>query len=76
MRRLVLWSCGFLLGGAIGAGLALLFAPQSGTALREKLRARWAQVLEEGRQAAAQRRAELERELAFLTRRAPPGPHG
>lgn len=28
----------FLLGGVVGAGLALLFAPQSGTATRQKIR--------------------------------------
>ncbi len=72
MRRAVLWLYGFLVGGLTGAGLMLLFTPQSGAALRGKIRARWQQILEEGRQAAAQRRAELERELAILTRRIPP----
>lgn len=72
MRRAVLWLYGFLAGGLTGAGLALLFTPQSGATLREKIQARWQQILEEGRQAAAQRRAELERELAVLTRRIPP----
>lgn len=28
----------FLLGGAVGAGLAILFAPQSGQATRQKIR--------------------------------------
>ncbi len=74
MRRAIFWIYGFLVGGLTGAGLILLFTPQSGADLREKIRARWQQILEEGRQAAAQRRAELERELAILTRRAPPGP--
>ncbi len=72
MRRAILWLYGFLMGGLTGAGLALLFTPQSGAALRERIQARWQQILEEGRQAAAQRRAELERELAILTRRIPP----
>jgi hypothetical protein len=74
MRRGLLWIYGFLVGGLIGAGLALLWAPCSGPELRERIRSRWQQVVEEGRQAAAQRRAELERELAVLIRRAPPEP--
>jgi len=74
MRRVIFWLYGFLVGGLIGAGLILLFTPQSGADLREKIRTRWHQILEEGRQAAAQHRAELERELAMLIRRTPPGP--
>ncbi|MCS6963627.1 YtxH domain-containing protein [Thermoflexus sp.] len=74
MRRAIFWIYGFLIGGLTGAGLILLFTPQSGAELRETIRARWQQILEEGRQAAAQHRAELERELAMLTRRTPPGP--
>ncbi|MCS7251702.1 MAG: YtxH domain-containing protein [Anaerolineae bacterium] len=74
MRRAIFWIYGFLVGGLIGAGLILLLTPQSGAELRETIRARWRQILEEGRQAAAQHRAELERELAMLTRRTPPGP--
>lgn len=74
MRRAIFWFYGFLMGGLIGAGLVLLFTPQSGPALRERIRAQWQQVLEEARQAAAQHRAELERELAVLTRRIAPGP--
>lgn len=71
MRRAIFWIYGFLVGGLTGAGLILLFTPQSGEDLRKKLQARWQQILEEGRQAAAQHRAELERELAMLTRRTP-----
>ncbi|GBD08270.1 hypothetical protein HRbin22_00503 [Candidatus Thermoflexus japonica] len=74
MRRAILWMYGFLMGGLTGAGLMLLFTPQSGADLRRKIQARWQQILEEGRQAAAQHRAELERELAMLTRRTPPAP--
>jgi len=74
MRRAIFWIYGFLMGGLIGAGLVLLFTPQSGEDLRKKIQARWQQILEEGRQAAAQHRAELERELAMLTRRTPPAP--
>ncbi|MBO9362758.1 MAG: YtxH domain-containing protein [Thermoflexus sp.] len=72
MRHGLVWIYGFLMGGLIGAGLALLWTPCSGLELRERIRSRWLQVVEEGRQAAVQRRTELERELAVLIRRAPP----
>lgn len=74
MRRAIFWLYGFLVGGIIGGGLILLFTPQSGADLRERIRTRWQQILEEGRQAAAQHRTELERELAMLIRRTPSGP--
>lgn len=54
---------GFLLGAAIGAGLVLLFTPRSGPDLREGIRERLDVVLEEGRQAANERRRELLAEL-------------
>ncbi|MFN3928244.1 MAG: YtxH domain-containing protein [Thermoflexus sp.] len=72
MRRAIFWIYGFLVGGLTGAGLILLFTPQSGAELREKIQTKWQQILEESRQAAAQHRAELERELAMLIRRTPP----
>jgi len=76
MGRAIRWLYGFLIGGLTGAGLALLFTPQSGAELRQRIRARWRQIVEEGREAAAQRRAELERELAALIRPSPPGTSG
>lgn len=36
-ERRISWLSLFVLGGLIGAGLALLFAPRSGKATREKL---------------------------------------
>jgi gas vesicle protein len=55
---------GFLLGAAIGGVVGLLFAPQSGSDLQQKLRERAQMVIEEGRRAAADRRAELEAQFA------------
>ena len=55
---------GFLLGAAIGGVVGLLFAPQSGSNLQQKLRERAQMVIEEGRRAAADRRAELEAQFA------------
>lgn len=54
---------GFMVGAAIGAGLVLLFAPQSGPDTRQMIQGRARSVLEEGRQAAEARRRELLAEL-------------
>jgi gas vesicle protein len=48
------------MGGVAG----LLLAPQSGDELQVKLRQRYDEVMEEGRRAAAERRAELEAQFA------------
>jgi gas vesicle protein len=55
---------GFLLGAAIGGVVGLLLAPQSGSELQQQLRERADLVIEEGRRAAADRRAELEAQFA------------
>jgi len=55
---------GLVLGAAIGGVIGLLFAPQSGSDLQQKLRERANLVIEEGRRAAADRRAELEAQFA------------
>ncbi|HHS50294.1 MAG TPA: YtxH domain-containing protein [candidate division Zixibacteria bacterium] len=41
---------GFLLGGIIGAGVALLFAPASGVETREQIQKQVNRVLEEGKE--------------------------
>ena len=55
---------GLVLGAAIGGVIGLLLAPQSGSDLQQKLRERANLVIEEGRRAAADRRAELEAQFA------------
>ena len=55
---------GLVLGAAIGGVVGLLYAPQSGRDLQGKLRERAIMVIEEGRRAAADRRAELEAQFA------------
>ena len=50
---------GFLMGAVVGGILALLFAPGSGEATRQKLQDCLEQILTEGRQAAETRRLEL-----------------
>jgi gas vesicle protein len=55
---------GVLLGAAIGGVVGLLFAPQSGSDLQQKILERAKIVIAEGRRAAADRRAELEAQFA------------
>ena len=67
MRRALAFVGGVLSGGAIGTAVALLFSPKSGDAMRQGLRGRYEGVLQAGREAAAQRRVELEAQLAAMT---------
>ncbi len=57
---------GFLIGMVIGAVAVLLTTPQSGENLQSGVRGRVDELLAEGRDAAATRRAELEARLAEL----------
>jgi gas vesicle protein len=70
MRRLLAFIGGALTGGTIGAAVALIFTPASGSTMRDGLRARYQRAAEAGQAAAAQKRAELETQLAEMT-----GPH-
>lgn len=55
---------GFLIGTIIGAAVALFMAPQSGKQTQDAIKGRVDTVLDEGKRAAAERRAELEAQLA------------
>jgi gas vesicle protein len=55
-----------LLGAALAAGLVLLFAPQSGAEVRQKIKDRVDDILAEGRQAAEERRLELTAQFESL----------
>jgi gas vesicle protein len=55
---------GFLFGAASGAMAALMTAPQSGEATQTAIRQRAKLVMDEGKRAAAERRAELEAQFA------------
>jgi len=67
MRRALAFVGGVLSGGAIGTAVALLFSPSSGDAMRDGLHERYQRALQAGHEAAAQRRAELEAQLAAMT---------
>ncbi|RCK72488.1 MAG: hypothetical protein ANABAC_1836 [Anaerolineae bacterium] len=66
MRKFFNFFIGALLGGFLGATVALLLAPSSGEEIRMEMRERVRRLQDELRQAASQRRAELEEQLAAL----------
>ena len=65
---------GFMLGAAVGAVVVMCFTPVTGKTVQERLRERYEEIMEEGRRAAAERRAELESQFAEYKR--PPRPVG
>ena len=64
--RVMNFIAGFLGGVVLGAIMVLLTTPQSGSELQTAVRNRFDNMVEEGRRAAAERRAELEDNLANL----------
>jgi len=68
MRQIIGFLAGAMCGAVVGAVAALLLAPASGIELRQQVRTRVDELLAEGRQAAEDRRAELEGQLAALKR--------
>jgi gas vesicle protein len=68
MRQIIGFLAGAMCGAVVGAVAALLLAPASGIELRQQARTRVDELLAEGRQAAEDRRTELESQLAALKR--------
>jgi gas vesicle protein len=66
MSRFINFTIGAVLGGLVGSALALLITPASGESLRNQMRETVVNVQSEMRQAALNRRAELEKQLAAL----------
>jgi gas vesicle protein len=66
MRRFFSFLTGVLVGGLVGATVAILLAPVPGKDLQVQLRERAIKLQEEVKAAAATRRAELEQQLATL----------
>lgn len=72
MGRFVSFLSGFILGGLIGVGVALVLTPASGEEFRGQIQARAKQIQLEVQQAAAEKRAELEQQIAaYRTPRKP-----
>jgi gas vesicle protein len=66
MRRALSFFIGVTVGGLVGATLALLFAPVSGSDLRAQIRDRAENLTAEVRQAANTKRIELQGRLETL----------
>lgn len=66
MKRFLSLFAGFLTGILVGAAVAILLAPTSGEQLQSQIRDRATNIREEVAKAAAERRAELEEQLAAL----------
>lgn len=66
MNRATNFIVGAMIGGLVGAVLALLFAPKAGAELRQDIVDYADQVQTEIRQAAVSKRQELEAQLASL----------
>lgn len=66
MKKIFNFLLGLAIGGVVGGALAILFAPSSGKQLRRQIADYTIKVSEEVKQAAQQRRTELEQELSRL----------
>lgn len=66
MKGVISFLSGAIMGGLVGATLALLFAPASGEQLRLQMQERADRIQQEVKQAAETRRIELEQQLAEL----------
>lgn len=66
MKRIASFFVGAMMGVLVGGTLALLLAPSSGNELRNQMQDRVERLREEIRRAAADRRDELEAQLAAL----------
>ena len=71
MRKFSSFLAGVLVGTVAGAAAAILFAPYSGSELQNQIRGRVQALIEEGKRAAADRRAELEAQLEAFKRGKP-----
>jgi gas vesicle protein len=66
MASFVRFFIGFLSGGVIAFGLMILFTPLSGEELRQQIMQRSSSFQEEVKNAASQRKAELQAKLEAL----------
>ncbi len=68
MQKALDLASGFVLGAVLGGTIGLLLAPRSGRQTQTVIKDHINLVLEEGRRAAADRRAELEAQFAEARR--------
>lgn len=68
MRKYVSLMAGAFLGAIVGSTLVLLLTPESGKDLRSQIVLTWGRARDEVRQAALDKRKELEAQLTTLRR--------
>lgn len=66
MKKFFSFMMGVIMGGLVGATVALLLAPFSGETLRSQIRERVSTLQSELTEVAATRRTELEKQLARM----------
>ena len=66
MQSFARFLSGFILGGLVGAAVAILLAPYSGEQLRGQIQGEAQRIQIEVKQAATDRRADLEKQLTAL----------
>jgi hypothetical protein len=66
MRQVFRFLTGIMLGALVGSTVALLYAPESGATLRNELRARGENLIDDVREAAQTRRIEMTNRLESL----------
>jgi gas vesicle protein len=66
MRKILGFLTGMIMGGLVGATVAILLAPSSGEEMRGQLQERSIRLRDDIKTVAEERRAELERELESL----------
>ena len=71
MDRSLRFLGGVVVGAVVAAGVVVLLAPQSGTDLRDGIKARIENIVEQGRQAAVDKRLELTAQLEEAKKPAP-----
>ena len=71
MGKVANFLSGAILGAMVGAAVVVMLAPESGNKTRSSIQHYFESVIEEGRRAAAERRAELEAQFA-QSKRVPP----
>ena len=66
MQKILSFFTGVIMGGLVGATVAILLAPSSGEEIRGQLQERSIRLRDDIKAVAEERRAELERELETL----------
>jgi len=66
VKKILSWLIGLSIGAAIGAVIIMIFVPETGEQITNRIKEGFEGAMEEARKAAATRRKELEEELATI----------